>query len=316
MPPTSKQVTTVAGSHETSIQFTPDQIELVKRTICKGATDDELKLFLYQCNRTGLDPFARQIYSIERKEQRDGRWIPIRSTQTSIDGFRLVAERTGKYEGQTKPEWCGDDGVWKEVWLNKQPPSAARVGIWKTGFREPAYGVATFSSYAQTTKEGVTFMWRKMPDVMLAKCSEALGLRKAFPQELSGIYTSDEMGSADNGPIIDAHADPVGYDAGTAEIDEEMVREQQHTEPPRTSRTQKPTMREWLTALKAQTDLPMTVADIVEFKARVDVQQAQKALTGAAKAELDGILKSLNDRANELRGQETVEEPDFIPAED
>jgi phage recombination protein Bet len=197
-----------------SVTFSKDQIELIKKQIAVGASDDELKLFMYQCERTNLDPFARQIYAVMRQQwdATSRQMITKMSVQTSIDGFRLIAERSGKYAGQAGPFWCGEDGVWKEVWLSNDFPRAAKVGVLRKDFKEPLWGVATWDSYAQKFKgkdgvEKVGAMWSKMPDLMLAKTAEALALRKAFPQELSGLYTSDEMPAAEELKDVTPHGE-------------------------------------------------------------------------------------------------------------
>jgi phage recombination protein Bet len=179
----------LATSNATSAiaSWDSSQIEIIKNQIAKGCSDGELALFGQICTKTGLDPFSRQIYAISRGGKM--------SVQISIDGFRTIAARSGLYGG-SMTEWCGDDGIWRDVWLSSKPPAAAKTTVYRKGCQHPFTGVARYGAYQQGNS-----MWSKMPDTMIAKVSEALALRKAFPAELSGLYSSEEMQQSDDAPM-------------------------------------------------------------------------------------------------------------------
>ncbi len=198
------------------INFSEEQVKLIKSQIAPKATDAELQLFLYQAKRTGLDPLTRQIYAIHRnvKEKEYGQdvWKAKMTIQTSIDGFRVIAERSGDYGGQDEPVFDESDGL-----------KSCKITVYRFrgDVRYPAaVGVAHWSEYNQDNT-----MWKKMPRTMLAKVAEALALRKAYPQDISGLYTNDEMAQAD---LVDKTPEPKNQFSGLAQVaDEDMKATQQ-----------------------------------------------------------------------------------------
>lgn len=180
--------------------WSPQQEAVLRQSgISDSVTKPELAGFLHLCQRTGLDPFSRQIYLIGRYDRRAGR--EVFTPQTGIDGYRVVARRatakTGGTYGYEDTLWCDESGRWRDVWLSADPPAAAKVTVIRDGQRFSA--VARYSEYVQTGKEDKPVgLWRKMPASQLAKCCEALALRRAFPHDLAGVYTAEEMAQADN----------------------------------------------------------------------------------------------------------------------
>ena len=163
-------------------RYSPEFVQLVRDTVARGATTEELKLFLYTAARLGLDPLAKQIYFTKRWNARLGKEIMV--VIVGIDGFRSIAERSGKYAGQDDPVFAEKDG--------------RLVKATVTGYRRDSpngerYPVSASAYWDEYCPEKDDWMWRKMPHGQLAKVAEALMLRKAFPVQLVGIYTEEEM---------------------------------------------------------------------------------------------------------------------------
>lgn len=177
----SKQIEKIRSSDVTSIadqDFTPEQYKIITNVIAKDATKNELSIFLYQCKSLGLDPFKKQIYFVKYGGKPG---VAI----VSIDGFRSKALRTKELTSSNR-------GVLKDK-------EGKLIGGWaevrRKGWEIPTREEVPFSEY-DTGRNN----WVKMPETMIKKVAEAAALRIAFPDELGGVYISEEMDQADDSP--------------------------------------------------------------------------------------------------------------------
>lgn len=170
--------------------FSNEKLQLIKDTFCRGSTNDEFNLFVHVCKKTGLDPTLRQVYAVKRWDSNLKR--ESMTIQTGIDGYRLIAERTGKYCPGKETTFQYDSNG------NLVSATAYVKKLTSDGTWHEIPATAFYSEYCQKTKEGKPMaMWAKMPHIMLSKCAESVCLRKAFPGDLSGIYTKEEMQQAE-----------------------------------------------------------------------------------------------------------------------
>ncbi len=172
------------GNALAQMGYEREQIDLIKKTVAPDASDTELQLFLHTCKTRGLDPLLRQVYFIKRGGKG--------TIQVSIDGFRMKAAETRECAGI-------DDAEFEGTVAGKYPASA-RVTVYRLvqGHRCPFSATARWSEYVQEYNGKASGLWEKMPHTMLAKCAESLALRKAFPAELGGLYTNEEMTQAES----------------------------------------------------------------------------------------------------------------------
>jgi phage recombination protein Bet len=166
----------------------------------KDATNGDLAVFMHYCQKTGLDPFSRQIYMIMRRVKEGDQWVAKQTIQVGIDGFRVIRDRIAARLGVTVEYedtiWYDTDGSAHRVWLWEHAPAACAVTVVRDGHRFP--GVVRTASYMAVSKNGdPVSQWKTQPDHMIEKCAEAFALRRAFPNDLGGIYLEDEMAPAE-----------------------------------------------------------------------------------------------------------------------
>jgi phage recombination protein Bet len=168
----------------------------------RDATNADLAVFMHYCQKTGLDPFSRQIYMIMRREKQGDQWVAKQTIQTGIDGFRVIRDRIAARLGvevwYEDTVWYDDDGQPHMVWLSDQPPAACRVVVMKNGRPFPA--VLRTAAYAATKDGRFVSQWRTQAEHMIEKCAEAFALRRAFPHDLGGLYIEEEMPQAAEAP--------------------------------------------------------------------------------------------------------------------
>lgn len=178
-------------------KYIDDHLDLIRAEVGEELTPSEFEQFIVKCKAFGLDPLRRQIYVTKR-------WDSQKKTmkmmiEPTIDGLRAIADRTGERDGEAQVRFCDADGNWSDCWYKDGYPRIAEVVVRRKGHSMPYHGQARWESYAQYTKTGeLTRPWAKMPELMLAKCAEALALRKAFPNEMAGLYTREEMMQAES----------------------------------------------------------------------------------------------------------------------
>ncbi|MFO0610261.1 MAG: phage recombination protein Bet [Polyangiales bacterium] len=171
--------------------FTAEQRQLIRDTFANGCSDGEFAVLMEVARARRLNPLLKQIHFVQRWDSEKHRMVW--AAQVSIDGLRAIAERTKNYQGQDEPEYVeNDDGSIK----------LCKVRVWRRDWPRPSVGVAYWSEYVQTTRDKQTgktrptAMWARMPHVMLAKVAESIALRKAFPEDMGGLYSTDEMAQA------------------------------------------------------------------------------------------------------------------------
>jgi RecT family len=198
----------------------------------KDAPEGDKAVLLHVSQRTGLDPFSRQIYMIGRQEKVPGtrdQWRTKYTIQTGIEGFRVIRGRAEHLEGVrgilSRPVYYDAEGTEYPVWFFQRPPVAVEMTYTvrdRNGVDTPYTSILRFDEYRQTRKDKddqlvLSGQWAVKPVHMLEKCTEADVYRKAFPQDYSGVDLDDAMPAPDpDAPPVQAQSERIRVTADQA----------------------------------------------------------------------------------------------------
>lgn len=168
-------MTGVVAKSDIVVEWTNEQRDIIKNTVAKDATPDELKLFLYRCRSMGLDPLKPGEVHFVKYGSAPGTMI------VGVEGFRKRAARTGQHDGTERGVIRDAKGNCIGAWAQVYRKDKSRA------FRDEV-SLVEYSTHKN--------LWQKMPETMIKKVAEVATLRLAFPDELAGIYSSEEMDQA------------------------------------------------------------------------------------------------------------------------
>ncbi len=165
----------------------------LQNSVFPGAKEESILLAIDYCKARKLDILKKPCHivpmSVTDAKTGSKQWRDV--IMPGIYEQRITAFRTGQMAGQDEPEF-GEDITYKNV----TAPKWCKVTVYRfvNGQRCAFSHTEYFSEACATTKDGsINSMWTKRPRGQLAKCAEAGALRKAFPDELGGVMTAEEM---------------------------------------------------------------------------------------------------------------------------